>query len=153
MTIFRELPFSRQDAAVDDGPLPDVLTFADGTPVRDTDDWARRRVEVADAIIQKEYGGMPPALAPETTDVELVHGRANASRRFEIEGVFQDIYYVSVSGGAVPLRFTLTVWTPPGDGPFPVILNGDGCWSYLTDKTATEALRRGWIVASFNRCE
>ena len=153
MTIIRDLPFSRQDAAYDDGPLPDVLAFADGSPVRDADDWARRRAEIADIIIQKEYGGMPPALSPEATEVELVHGAANASLRFGIEGVKQNIYYVMVAGGAVPLRFTLTVWTPPGEGPFPVILNGDGCWPYLTDKTASEALRRGWIVAAFNRCE
>jgi hypothetical protein len=153
MTIIRDLPFSRQDAAYDDGPLPDVLTFTDGTPVRSADDWARRRTEIADIIIQKEYGGMPPALSPEATEIELVHGAANASLRFGIEGVKQNIYYVMVSGGAIPLRFTLTVWTPPGDGPFPVILNGDGCWPYLTDKTASEALRRGWIVAAFNRCE
>ena len=153
MTTYREIPFPRSDAVEDDGPLPDLLVFADGTPVRTAADWARRRAEIADIIVPLEYGGMPPALPPEATDVELLHGRANASRRFEIEGVMQDTYYVEVSGGETPLRFTLTLWTPPGDGPFPVVLNGDGCWAYLTDKTASEALRRGFAVALFNRCE
>ncbi len=153
MSIIRDLPFSRREAAFDDGPLPDLLTFADGTPVRSADDWPRRRAEIADIIIREEYGGMPPATPPEATEVELVHGRCGAANRFGIEGSMQDIYYVTVSGGAVPLRFTLTVWTPPGGGPFPVLLNGDGCWTYLTDKTAEEALRRGWLVAYFNRCE
>lgn len=151
--IYKTIPFTRQDAAFDDGPLPDVLAFADGSPVSNKNDWARRRSEIAKIIITQEYGGMPPDLVPEATDIELVHGGANASRRFEIEGIKQSIYYVSVSGGVIPLRFTLTIWTPPGEGPFPVILNGDGCWPYLTDKTASEALRRGWIVAAFNRCE
>ena len=153
MNPFQELPYSRGDAVADDGPLPDLLTFADGSPVRTADDWARRRAEIADVIIPLEYGGMPPALPPEATDVELVHGKANASRRFGIEGVWQDVYYVEVSGGEAPLRFTLTLWTPSGDGPFPVVLNGDGCWAYLSDATASEALRRGFAVASFNRCE
>ena len=153
MTNYHELPYTRQDAAADDGQAPDLLTFADGTPVRTADDWARRRAETADLLIPMEYGGMPPALPPDATDVELIHGDSNASLRFEVEGVRQNIYYVNVAGGATPIRFTLTLWTPPGEGPFPVVLNGDGCWPYLTDKTGAAALRRGFAVAAFNRCE
>ncbi len=153
MNTYQELPYSRSDAVEDDGPLPDILAFADGAPVRTAADWARRRAEITDIILSIEYGGMPPALPPEATDVELVHGPANAFRRFEIDGVTQDTYYVRISEGAEPLRFTLTLWTPPGDGPFPVVLNGDGCWSYLSDKTGAEVLKRGFAVAFFNRCE
>jgi hypothetical protein len=34
-----------------------------------------------------------------------------------------------------------------------VLLNGDGCWRYLTDEVVMEALRRHTMIAQFNRCE
>ena len=153
MNEFHDLPYTRQNASADDGQLPDLFTFNDGSPVRTAEDWGRRRKEIAGIIIPIEYGGMPPALPPEATGVEILHGRANAIYRFEIEGSFQQTFQVVISGGVEPLRFSLTLWTPPGDGPFPVLLNGDGCWAYLSDAIIADALRRGFAVAQFNRCE
>ena len=43
--------------------------------------------------------------------------------------------------------------TPAGDGPFPVILDGDACWRYVTDAITTEVVKRGYILAVFNRVE
>ena len=52
-----------------------------------------------------------------------------------------------------PFAFLLYLLVPPGPGPFPVVLNGDACWRYVTDEIAAEVLRRGNILAQFNRVE
>lgn len=147
-----DLPFTRKDAAADDGALPELLKLNDGTPVTDAAGWRLRRKEILDLIIPMEYGGMPPALAPEQTTAELISS-ADAARRFGGTETRVFAYKVHVAGGLTPLDFMLTLWLPAGEGPFPVIVNGDGCWSYLNDASAGELLRRGFAVASFNRCE
>lgn len=48
---------------------------------------------------------------------------------------------------AVPLCSS----TIRGDGPFPVVLNGDGCWRYFRDGVVEQVVGRGNIAASFNR--
>ena len=55
----------------------------------------------------------------------------------------------SVAGGEI--RFPLSLWIPPGDGPFPVILDGDGCWRYFNDEVVRSVLERHYIAASFDR--
>ena len=146
------LPFTRDDAAADFGPAPELLVFDDGTPVRTPDDWSRRRVEVYEKIIVGEYGGMPPVPPPGATSPEVV-STAAAGRRCGIDGSEVAALAIAVDGGAEPLRFAATLWTPPGDGPFPVVVNGDGCWSYLTDAVVADVLRHGFALVSFNRCE
>ena len=42
------------------GRLPDVFTFEDGTRVKNTTDWRRRRQEIIDTAVELEFGGMPP---------------------------------------------------------------------------------------------
>ena len=41
--------------------LPDPLTFLDGTPVRNAQDWARRRQEIRQIFTEQMYGRMPDA--------------------------------------------------------------------------------------------
>ena len=50
-------------------------------------------------------------------------------------------------------RIKLSLWIPPGAGPFPVLLYGDGCWYMLREETVHHALERGNIVAAFDRTE
>jgi len=38
-------------------------------------------------------------------------------------------------------------------GPLPVVINGDGCWRYLSPEIVAEVLRRGYVLATFNRTE
>jgi hypothetical protein len=47
----------------------------------------------------------------------------------------------------------MTLYIPPGEGPFPVVISGDACWRYATDKVIDEVLRLGMILAVFNRVE
>lgn len=148
-----KLPYTVSDAEFTAGGMPDILTFNDGTPVKTKEDWARRRKEIYDLIIPVEYGGMPPALAPEMTDAEYISG-IKENRRFSnsIPTDYSE-YIVHISGGKEPLSFKMQVWKPAGEGKFPVILSGDGCWNYIGDEIIHEMIMRGFAVAAFNRCE
>jgi len=57
------------------GKLPDVFTFADGSRVKNTDDWRRRRQEIIDTAVELEFGGMPPK--PERFVLETMHSGKN----------------------------------------------------------------------------
>lgn len=97
-------------------------------------------------IVEIEYGGLPPAPAitrweelhaspvPQPAGATLITGRVLATM-------------------ARPFGFILQLLVPPGRGPFPVVLTGDACWRYATEAVAAEVLRRGNILAQFNRVE
>lgn len=126
--------------------LPDVFRFNDGTRVHTTADWDRRRREIRDAIVTLEYGGLPPT-PPETRWEELhttVVKRLDGARFMTCR---------VQTGPERPYSFLLYLLIPPGAGPFPVALNGDGCWRGITDGITAEVLRRGYILAQFNRVE
>ncbi|MBM4459173.1 MAG: hypothetical protein FJ011_15660 [Chloroflexi bacterium] len=126
--------------------LPDLFTFRDGARIQRSGDWPRRRQELLDAIVPLEYGGLPPK--PHTTRGEELH--TSAVRRLE------SAHYITcrvVAEFDRPFSFLLYLLVPPGPGPFPVVLNGDACWSYVTDEITAEVLRRGNILAQFNRVE
>ncbi len=126
--------------------LPDLLRFQNGEIVQRAADWPRRRQELLEAIVPLEYGGMPPA--PRGTRAETLHAcptRHLAGGRFITCRVMAEYER--------PFTFLLYLLVPPGAGPFPVILNGDACWGYVTDEIAAAVLRRGNILAQFNRVE
>ncbi len=126
--------------------LPDLFRFENGEPVRGPADWPRRRQELLAPLLAVEYGQLPPA--PPGTDGEPLHTHTVA--RFLQARHDQ---YRLVTRGSRPYQFILDLLVPPGAGPFPVVLNGDGCWRYLTDSVTLDVLRRGNILAAFNRVE
>ena len=84
------------------------------------------------------------------------HARAELPNLFRLTDgghVYSRVQYRLVVEGEFPARFVLDLMIPVGDGLFPVILDGDGCWKYVTDAITAEVLRRGYILAVFNRCE
>ena len=130
----------------DHAELPDPFRFEDGTAVRTVDDWPRRRREMRDLIVGIEYGGLPPT--PPTTRCDHLH-------TFEVAAL-DGARFVSlrvVTGPAPRFSFLMTMLIPAGDGPFPVVLTGDGCWRFVTDQIAAEVVQRGNILAQFNRVE
>lgn len=135
------------------GELPDLLTFSDGSPVRTTDDWERRRKEVADAVIPGLFGGMPPAVAPEAVETDLISICTCEGFCHHMDTMNRRTIRVTVRGGLEPVVFDVNLWSAANQSsPAPLLLEGDGCWSYLTEEVITGALRRGWVVAQFNRC-
>ena len=126
---------------------PDLLTTNDGTAV-EAEQWPRRRAELYDAIIPHEYGGMPP------DDVRMETVLRSKGRIRTWPGVNTRTYEVRVGfPDGRELSLTLFLWIPPGDGPFPVVLDGDGCWRYFNDSIVHQVVTRGNIAASFDRTE
>ena len=126
--------------------LPDLFCFQDGTRVQHPVDWPARRLELLDTIIPLEYGGLPPT--PRVTWGEELH-TSTVSRL----GGARYVTVRVVTEAERQFAFLLYLLVPPGPGPFPVVLNGDACWGYVTDEIAAEVLRRGNILAQFNRVE
>ena len=125
---------------------PDLLTFESGETVT-ADEWTRRRAELYDAIIPHEYGGMPdPGQVTEAVllgESEIRNGGGVRFLSVEVHTRFSDTREFS---------FPMHLWVPPGaNGRLPVIINGDGCWRYLTDVIVRQMVERGNIVASFDR--
>jgi hypothetical protein len=126
---------------------PDLLVFADGTAVG-AQDWERRRAELYDAIVPTEYGGMPPK-GEKTTAI-----RRSSNTVRDWGGVNFSVYEVrTVFADGQEISFTLSLWRPLGDGPFPVVLCGDGCWRYFDDSIVQQVVQRGNIAAVFDRTE
>ena len=126
--------------------LPDPFQFDDGGRVQSPEDWRRRRHELIERTVGIAYGGLPPT--PSGTTAERLH--THAVRRF---GGAQLSQYRVVNDDDPAFHFRLDVLVPPGDGPFPVVLNGDGCYRYVTEEVTADILRRGFIVAQFSRVE
>ena len=126
--------------------LPDLFQFADGGRVQTANAWPRRRRELLDQILDVEYGRLPPA--PPATAAELLH-------RHDVPRFLNAAHaqYRLTAAGERPVSFLLDLLIPAGPGPFPVILTGDSCWRYVTDEITLSVLRRGYILAQFNRLE
>lgn len=129
------------------GELPDLFTSANGDRVTTAADWSKRRAELLDLVVGLEYGHLPPV--PAAVVAECLHPSAVArlgAKRYVG-------YRLNIEGGAQPFWFIVTVMIPEGDGPFPVVINGDACWRYATDEVAAEVLQRGYALVTFNRTE
>ena len=125
--------------------LPDLLMLENGQLLGDAHTWRRRRTELLDAILQIEYGPLPPSMPG--------RGQGLHSHRMEgPAGARHAVYRISI-GESSEVQFALDLLVPAGDEPFPVVLNGDACWRSMTEDIANEVLRRGNILATFNRTE
>ena len=123
---------------------PDLLQFENRSTV-DKTSWNHRRDELYGAIIPHEYGGMPPE--PERVECNLLGEYAIRTE----DGIRYRRYEVRSIVGKGEVSFLLNLWLPPDGGPFPVILDGDGCWRFFNDEIAIRTVRRGNIAASYNR--
>lgn len=92
------------------GDYKSPLNFADGSPVKSADDWARRRKEIFD-LWTKRLGAWPPLVEkPTVKKLETV----------EREGFVEHHVHVQISPEGQMADGYLLV--PPGKGPFPAVL-------------------------------
>jgi hypothetical protein len=123
--------------------LPDLFVMEDGKGVKTPEDWKVRREELKKLAIGIGYGGMPPE--PDSTEGELLS--ATPALR---------CYRVTARSGGRELGFELKLFVPFGfhgsEGrKYPIVLEGDGCWRYLTEGVIADLNRRDIITAQFNR--
>ena len=126
--------------------LPNLFRFEDGAAVRTREGWRRRRQELLDLVQRIGYGTLPPA--PPGTEGEELHAHVVA----RLQNARHSQYRLTTRGDR-PFQFLLHVLVPPGVGPFPAIITGDACWRDVSDDIAAEVVRRGYILAEFNRVE
>ena len=124
------------------GKLPEVFRFDDGSTVDSPEAWRERREEIIKTAVALEYGGIPPK--PDEITLERLHtplrGRKNS-------------YRIHIRVGQEKFSFVFHTEMPTGDGPFPIIMTGDGCYEYFGDDATAEAKRRGYTVVRFDRTE
>jgi hypothetical protein len=127
--------------------LPDPFVFMDGSRVKTPADWERRRAELQQMILYYEYGRMPSPPG-NNKGVELISHNvstpAEATHR-----QFKLTFGPEGRGGSI----LLDVMIPKGRGPFPVIVRGDWGWQKTPDDIAANVIKRGYILADYNRVE
>lgn len=122
------------------GMLPDLFLRPDGTRVKSADQWPDQRRVLMENIVEKEYGGMPPEPKQFRVEPLMLCGAGSVNA-----------YRLHADG----FTFCVKLYMPGKEAkaPYPVVLNGDGCWNYIASEYIAEANRRGMIVAQFNRTE
>lgn len=126
--------------------LPDLFLSISGHRITSPDEWPSRRAEILKTAVDLCYGGLPPT--PPKIEVELLHQYPVRL----LDGA-NHAQYRLLYGDSNRFSFILKLWIPVGEGPFPVLLYGDGCWNMRTDEITREVLQRGYILAEFNRTE
>lgn len=118
--------------------LPPLLEFEDGKPLAGAVDWPKRRREISLAMQTYFVGTFPDAvpqiLGAQHVDVAL---RDDGSRRERIA------LTLNTPGS---LNMEICLWTPAGEGPFPVLLTPP---RYYQLAWAEAAHRRGYLVCLY----
>jgi dienelactone hydrolase len=123
--------------------LPDPFLMSNGKRVRTIDDWEARRRELRDLILGYEYGRMPT----EATEVKATENSSQVDTA--TQRTTKQLTLTMGPGGKVSVPLVLSV--PPGKGPFPIIIKGDLCWGRVKPEIVAEVVRRGYILAEFDR--
>lgn len=129
--------------------LPDPFAFLDGSRVKAKEDWSRRRAELLAIIQFYEYGQLPPNPG-NTEGVEII---SSGSKPGGVDAIHRQFRLTAGPEGK-KISWTLDLMIPKqAKGALPVILRGDWCWSKTAEDITAAVLKRGYILADFNRCE
>jgi len=133
---------------VNKGELPDPFAMPDGARITTREEWPARSLAWRDMIVDMEYGGLPPK--PNSIEIEtLCHSTVRI-----LPGTPKNwTYRVHCHGGQLPFSFCVRVLFPITPGPFPAIINGDGCWWYISDDVVRSVVDSGCALVMFNRTE
>lgn len=133
---------------VNGGELSDPFALPNGRRVRNREEWPQRAAAWRDLVLNMEYGGLPPA--PDAIEVETL-SHAGVSRWPNAPRLWT--YRIHCRGGKRDLSFCVRILFPSAPGPFPAIVNGDGCWWYIPDDVARRVVDSGCALVMFNRTE
>jgi len=123
--------------------LPDVLRTDTVQRIEHADDWPRRREQLLAHFHREMFGPLPGA--------GDVTGTLIARRSLRTcDSMRHDAWLLRIATEPA-IELVLNIYQPQGDGPFPVMVNGDGCWRYLSDDVLKMFNQRGYAAAQFNR--
>jgi len=126
------------------GKLPDLFTFEDGRKVTSIADWRERRKEIYKDAVELQYGQTLPA--PEILELDPLCVPGTTGR--------MQIWRLTTGTRAKPISFTMYAHKPAGNGPWPVVVDGDLCYGCMQDpEIAKKFLDKGIMLVTFNRCE
>lgn len=126
------------------GKLPDPFLFDDGRRVRTAADWKERRKELYGPCVELQYGGMPPE--PEFLEVDPLCVPNTVGR--------MNIWRIWTGTRELPVSWTIYAHKPAGEGPWPVVIDGDLCYGCMQDPGIAEQFTsRGIMLVKFNRDE
>ncbi len=123
--------------------LPDPMVFRDGSKAQSIEDWPRRRAELKALIQFYEYGHLPPAPG----NIKAVE--INAQKHPTLPATENRLKLEMGPNQQLALFLDLTI--PDGAGPFPVIIRGDLCWGKVKPEIMEAVIKRGYILAEFDR--
>jgi dienelactone hydrolase len=124
--------------------FPDPLTRLDGSRVTTGAHWEKRRRELKALFQYYEYGHLPPG--PQNVKARLV------SRQTIYRGTATVRTLHLCFGPQRGLSLDLMMYIPKKrKGPFPVIVTGDLCWPETRLALAGDYIKRGYIIAEFDR--
>mgnify|MGYP001411628900 CR=1 FL=1 len=131
--------FSELDTAVDLHSLPAAAI--------NVNSWPDARAVMYEQVVVPQYGPLPPK--PLAVQSRIL----NTSRSKVFGGGAYETVQICAETPVESFTFTMMLTTPAGNGPFPVMVCGDGCWPYVTMECVLWALKNGFAVALFNRTE
>jgi dienelactone hydrolase len=126
-----ELPTSQND-------LPQLMEFVDGRKVTTPADWKERRAEIR-SLLTKHFVGSFPTETPQIAKTEIVSNETHK------DGTLRRRIRVTLT---TPNRvsFEMAVWSPPGEGPFPLLLTAPRFYQRFW---AEDAIARGYSVCLY----
>lgn len=123
--------------------FPDPFMMQDGQRVANKRDWNERRKEIISLVLGYEYGHTPPK--PRNLIYQL------DSEEPKLKGNATLRKYLLEFGPRHACKLHVEMLIPNGNGPFPVLLTGDGCWGEAP--LQNEIIDRGYILVQFDRTE
>jgi dienelactone hydrolase len=128
--------------------MPNPFVMRDGTPVKTSEDWAKRRDELRTMILHYEFGQLPPSPGN-------VSAAEQSSKVIESLGATERHIVLTIGcGNDKKIEYNLYLTEPRGkEGPLPVIVKGDLCWGRVLEPIRAEVARRGYILAEFDRTQ
>ena len=131
--------------------LPNPFLKEDGTNVETPAEWEQQRVHIKAMLAHYMYGSMPPA--PDNLIVEEI----SSASVYNGEATFKVMLFSMGPGNGV--RFHVSMLTPRGDGPFPVIIKNEGRLEQVTALETAETpidriiASRGYVIIKYVRTE
>ncbi len=125
--------------------LPDPFLKANGKRISSIKEWNVQRKHLLDLTLQYEYGKLPPEEDP--VSVEAFETRSIVADK----GIEE--FFVLHAGPEGAVQSRLFISRPVRRGRYPVIVVGDMGWGRVKPEIVEEVVKRGYVLAEFNREE